>query len=49
MQYPKVSIILTTYNSRENFCRTYQSVKQQDYKNIEIVVADGASTDGTLE
>lgn len=49
MRNPRVSIILTTYNSRDNFCRTYQSIKGQDYKNIEIIVVDGASTDGTLE
>ena len=45
----KVSLILTTYNSKENFLKTYKSIRQQDYPDIEIVVADGGSTDGTAE
>lgn len=45
----KVSIILTTYNSRENFEVTIASVLQQDYPEIEIVVKDGGSTDGTVK
>lgn len=45
----KISVIVTTYNSKENFTKTYQSIKQQSYDNIEIVVIDGASIDGTVE
>lgn len=45
----KISVIVTTYNSKGNFIRTYKSIKQQSYDNIEIVVIDGASTDGTVE
>ena len=44
----KVSLILTTYNSKENFLKTYKSIRQQDYPDIEIVVVDGGSTDGTV-
>ena len=44
----KVSLILTTHNSKENFLKTYESIRQQDYSDIEIVVIDGASTDDTL-
>ena len=44
-----VSIILTTYNSKDNFIKTYKSICQQSYPNIEIIVVDGASTDGTKE
>ena len=44
----KVSLILTTYNSRENFLKTYESIRQQDYPDIEIVVVDGGSVDGTV-
>lgn len=44
----KVSLILTTYNSKENFMKTYKSIRQQDYPDIEIVVIDGGSTDGTV-
>lgn len=45
----KVSLILTTYNSKDNFLKTYQSIKGQTYPDIEIVVVDGASHDGTKE
>lgn len=44
-----VSLVLTTYNSKENFIKTYDSIQKQNYPNIEIVVVDGASTDGTKE
>lgn len=44
-----VSLILTTYNSKENFIKTYESICRQTYPAIEIVVIDGASTDGTRE
>lgn len=44
-----VSLILTTYNSKDNFIKTYRSICQQSYPNIEIIVVDGASTDGTKE
>ena len=44
-----VSLIMTTYNSRENFVKSYESIRQQTYPNIEVVIVDGASTDGTKE
>lgn len=45
----KVSFILTTYNSKDNFCQTIESILAQDYTNIEIIVKDGCSTDGTVD
>jgi len=44
----KVSFILTTYNSGGYFKNTIESILEQDYPDIEIVVKDGGSTDGTL-
>lgn len=44
-----VSLILTTFNSRENFIKTYDSICHQTYPNIEIIVIDGNSKDGTKE
>ena len=44
----KISLILTTYNSKENFLKTYKSIRQQNYPDIEIVVVDGGSADGTV-
>lgn len=43
----KVSLILTTYNCKENLLRTLQSIEQQDYADIEVVIKDGGSKDGT--
>ena len=45
----KVSLILTTYNCENNIMKTLNSIKEQDYPSIEVVVKDGGSTDGTLE
>ena len=46
---PKVSLILTTYNSKLLFMETMKSISTQDYDNIEIIVKDGGSTDGTID
>ena len=49
MENPKVSIITTTYNDKENLKKIIAQVKKQDYDNIEYVIVDGGSTDGTRE
>ena len=45
----RVSLILTTYNCKDNLIKTLKSIEDQDYPNIEVVIKDGGSTDGTLE
>lgn len=45
----KVSIITVCFNIAETIEDTIKSVLSQDYKNIEYIVVDGGSTDGTLE
>lgn len=45
----KVSIITVCYNDKENLIKTIKSVLSQTYKNIEYIVIDGGSTDGTKE
>lgn len=45
----KVSLILTTYNCADNLKRTLKSIEEQDYPDIEVIIKDGASTDGTLD
>lgn len=45
----KVSLILTTYNCKENLLKTFKSIEEQDYPNIEICISDSCSTDGTLD
>lgn len=45
----KVSLILTTYNCKENISKTFKSIEEQDYPNVEVCISDSCSTDGTLE
>ena len=45
---PKLSVITIVYNNVKDIERTMLSVLNQSYKNIEYIVIDGASTDGTL-
>ena len=45
----KVSVITACYNSRNTIERAIRSVKQQCYENIEHVIVDGGSNDGTVE
>ena len=45
----KISIITTTYNSASTIEQTIQSVLNQSYTNIEYIIVDGVSTDGTLD
>jgi glycosyltransferase len=45
----KVTIITATHNSGESLLKCIESIKSQDYKNIEHIVVDGGSTDNTLE
>lgn len=45
----KVSVITVVFNGEKYLEQTIQSVINQSYKNIEYVVIDGGSTDGTID
>ena len=46
---PKISIVTVTYNCKDTVEKTIQNVLKQTYPNIEYIVIDGNSTDGTKE
>lgn len=48
MNKPKISIITSCYNIEHYISATIRSVIAQQYSNLEYIVLDGASTDGTL-
>ena len=45
----KVSIITTSYNSAATIADTLNSVREQDYPDIEHIIIDGKSTDKTVQ
>lgn len=45
----KISIITVTYNCVDEIEMSIKSVLEQDYPNIEYIIIDGASTDGTVD
>lgn len=47
--HPLVTVYMPTYNRVELLQRAVQSVLSQDYKNIELIIVDDGSTDGTHE
>lgn len=49
MQNMKLSIITINYNNASGLRKTLASVASQTYRDIEHIIVDGGSTDGSLE
>ncbi len=47
--FPRISILIPTYNRARYLADALESALAQDYPNYEVVVSDNASTDGTAE
>jgi glycosyltransferase involved in cell wall biosynthesis len=45
----RISVITATYNASEHLSKLIESLRSQTEKNFEWIVADGGSTDGTVE
>ena len=44
----KLTIIIVSLNTKNDFLKTLDSIKKQKFKNYEIIIVDGKSNDGTI-
>lgn len=49
MNFPRISLVVPSFDSAATIERTLESLRAQQYPNLEVFWIDGGSTDGTLE
>ncbi len=47
-QQIKYSVIVVCLNAGRRLCDTVKSILEQSYRNFEVVVKDGGSSDGSV-
>jgi glycosyltransferase involved in cell wall biosynthesis len=47
-KYPKISIIIPSFNKAAYLSDTLNSIFSQKYPNLEVIIQDGGSTDGSV-
>ncbi len=48
MKSPMISIIIATYNASKTLAECLSSIHGQTFRNFEVIIVDGASTDNTI-
>lgn len=48
-QEPKITVIIAVFNAQSTLQQCLDSVTKQTYENVELIVMDGCSTDGSVE
>lgn len=49
MELPSISIIIPCYNKADFIAETLDSIVNQSYPNLEVLIQDGGSNDGTVD